>query len=160
MLNPQNLVSDKSPLRSLLRIIVVVILGFVIVGPLLGLAISSAFYQGDLLNDLASTNIQPGFLSAILTMQGVVTFIGLILFPIIHLTQLEHKSLGPLFPTATSRLVFILMLVAGIGLTFPISISPLAEWNMNIKFPEFMSGFEQWAKTGGRTPGKTDCSHY
>jgi len=146
MLNPQNLVSDKSPVRSLLRIIMVVTLGFVIVGPILGLAISSAFYQGDLLNDLTSSNFQPGFLSAILTMQGVVTFIGLILIPIIHLTRLEHKSLAPFFPRQ-QRLVFILMLVAGIGLTFPISISPLAEWNMNMKFPEFMSGFEQWAKT-------------
>lgn len=145
MLNPHNLVSDKSPLRSLLRIIMVVILGFIIVGPLLGLAISSAFYQGDLLGDLTSANIQPGFLRAILIMQGVVTFIGLILFPIIHLTQLEHKTISPFFPHQ-KQLAFILVLVAGIGLTFPISISPLAEWNMNIQFPEFMSGFESWAK--------------
>lgn len=145
MLNPQNLVSDKSPIRSLLRIIMVVILGFIIVGPILGLAISSAFYQGDLLSDLTSTNIQSGFLLAILTMQGVVTFIGLILFPIIHLTQLEHKSVGAFFP-GQKQLGFILILVAGIGLTFPISISPLAEWNMNFQFPEFMSGFEAWAK--------------
>jgi len=123
----------------------VVILGFIIVGPILGLAISSAFYQGDLLSDLTSTNFQPGFLLAILTMQGVVTLIGLILFPIIHLTQLEHKSVRAFFPSQ-KQLGFILILVAGIGLTFPISISPLAEWNMNFQFPEFMSGFEAWAK--------------
>ncbi len=145
MLNPKNLVSDKSPFRSLFRIIMVVILGFIIVGPLLGLAISSAFYQGDLLNDLSSSNIQPGFLHAILIMQGVVTFIGLILFPIIYITQLEHKSISPFFPRQ-KKLLFILILVAGIGLTFPISISPLAEWNININFPEFMNGFESWAK--------------
>ena len=144
MLTPQNLVSDKPPLRTLMRIVMIVILGFVIIGPLMGLAISSAFYQGDLLNDLQSTNVQPGFLSAILTMQGIVTFVGLILIPLIYLTRLEHKSLRPFFP-GQQQLVLILIIVAGIGITFPISISPLAEWNMNIKFPEFMSGFEQWA---------------
>lgn len=144
MLTPQNLVSDKPPLRSLLRIILIVMLGFVIVGPILGLAVSSAFYEGDLLNDLNTTDIKPGFLDAILMMQGIVTLIGLIVFPVIHLTRLEHKSLRPFFPRQ-QQIGLILILVAGIGLTFPVSISPLAEWNVNIKFPDFMSGFEQWA---------------
>lgn len=144
MLTPQNLVSDRPPLRTLLRIIMIVVLGFIIIGPLLGLAISSAFYEGDLLNDLQSANIQPGFLQAILTMQGIVTFVGLIVIPIIYLTSLEHKSLRPFFPRQ-QQLLLILIIVAGIGITFPISISPLAEWNMNIKFPEFMGGFERWA---------------
>jgi len=119
-------------------------LGFVIIGPILGLAVSSAFYQGDLLNDLQSTNIQPGFLQAILTMQGIVTLVGLIILPAIYLTRLEHKPLSPFFPRQ-QQILLILLIVAGIGVTFPISISPLAEWNMNIKFPEFMSGFERWA---------------
>jgi uncharacterized protein len=144
MLTPQNLVSDRPPFRTLIRIVMVVVLGFVIIGPILGLAVSSAFYQGDLLNDLQSTNIQPGFLQAILTMQGIVTLVGLIILPAIYLTRLEHKPLSPFFPRQ-QQILLILLIVAGIGVTFPISISPLAEWNMNIKFPEFMSGFERWA---------------
>jgi membrane protease YdiL (CAAX protease family) len=144
MLTPQNLVSDKTPLRSLLRIVLLVIVGFIIIGPLLGLVISSAFYTGDLLSDLQTTNIQPGFLQAILTMQGIVTFVGLIVFPILYITRLEHKSMLPFFPRQ-EQLGWVLIFVAGISLTFPVAISPVAEWNMNVKFPEFMSGFEQWA---------------
>lgn len=144
MLIPQNLVSDKPPFRSLLRIVLIVIVGFVIAGPVLGLAISSAFYQGNLLADLQSASPEPGFLEAILTMQGIVTLIGLIVFPVIYITRLEHKSLKPFFPSQP-QIIWILVIVAGIGLTFPISISPLAEWNMHIKFPEFLSGFERWA---------------
>jgi len=145
MFTPQNLVSDRPPFRSLLRITLSIILGFVIVGPILGLAASSALYEGDLLKDLENSAAgKPGFIEAILLMQGIVTFVGLIFFPIIHITQLEHKRLRPFFPTQPQTLL-ILIVVAGIGLTFPISLSPLAEWNMNLKFPEFMSGFENWA---------------
>ena len=38
------------------------------------------------------------------------------------------------------------MIVAGIGLIFPVAMSPLSEWNANLSFPDFMSGFERWAK--------------
>lgn len=144
MFTPPNLVSDRTPFRSLLRILLIVMLGFVIVGPLIGLAASSAFYEGDLLKDLANFSGQPGFVEAMLLMQGIVTFVGLICFPILHITRLEHKSLKPFFP-AQPQTLSMLLIVAIIGLAFPISISPLSEWNMNIKFPEFMSGFENWA---------------
>ena len=47
-----NLVSDRSPLVSLLIILLNVFLGFVVVGPVLGLGIASLFYDGNLLNDM------------------------------------------------------------------------------------------------------------
>jgi membrane protease YdiL (CAAX protease family) len=144
MITPSNLVSDKSPFRSLLHITVNVILGFVILGPLIGLAVSSAFYDGDLLQDLQSSTMKPGFAMAMLIMQGVVTFVGLILLPLIHVTQLEHKKLKPFFPDQRN-IVTLILVVACIAVTFPISISPLAEWNLNLKFPEFLSKFEEWA---------------
>jgi uncharacterized protein len=144
MFTPQNIVSDRPPFHSLLRIALNAVLGFVIVGPLLGLALASAIYEGDLLNDIQHMEPRPGFIEAMLFMQGIVTFVGLILFPVVHITQLEHKSLKPFFP-AQPKTFLMLLVVAAIGLTFPISISLVAEWNMNIKFPEFMSGFENWA---------------
>jgi len=144
MITPSNLVSDKSPFRSLLHITVNVILGFVILGPLIGLAVSSAFYDGDLLQDLQSSTMKPGFAMAMLIMQGVVTFVGLIFLPLIHVTQLEHKKLKPFFPDQ-QNIVTLILVVACIAVTFPISISPLAEWNLNLKFPEFLSKFEEWA---------------
>jgi hypothetical protein len=145
MSTPQNLVSDRPPLQSLVRISLNVVLGFVIVGPLLGYAVASGFYTGDLIQDLQDAGSGPGFLEAVLGMQAIVTFIGLIFFPVLHISVLEHKRLQPFFP-AVPQLAVALLIVAGVGLTFPISISPITEWNLNIKFPEFMAGFERWAQ--------------
>ncbi len=144
MLTPRNLVSDRPPLQSLVRITLNVVLGFVILGPIIGLTAADAIYDGDLLNDVQHMTMGPGFMEAMFLMQGTVTFVGLILLPVIHLTRLEHKSLAPFFPPQPKTWM-MLVVVAAIGIAFPTSISPLAEWNLNMKFPEFMSGFEEWA---------------
>ena len=144
MVTPLKLVSDKSPMRSLLMISLVVVLGFGIVGQLLGVLVADEIYQGDLLLDLQNYSLKAGGLEAILTMQGIVTFVGLILFPIIHITQVEQKSLKPFFPPQ-QKIGNLVLVVALVGMTFPIAISPLTEWNMNLKFPEFLKSFEDWA---------------
>jgi membrane protease YdiL (CAAX protease family) len=141
----QNLVSDKPPLGSLLLILLNVFLGFVIVGPVLGLAVSSLFYDGDLLKDIQSPEIHPDVIGPLLVTQSIATLVGLILFPGIQLLAIEHKKLSPFFPSQQKTLL-ILFLVALLGMTFIVSISPLAEWNMGWKFPEFMKGFETWAR--------------
>ncbi len=140
-----NLVSDRSPLASLLIILLNVFLGFVVVGPVLGLGIASLFYDGNLLNDIQTLDNRPGILVPLLVTQSVATFIGLIIFPILHIVAIEHKRIPPFFPPQHKPL-FVLFLVMAIGLTFMIAISPLVEWNMNIKFPEFLNGFERWAR--------------
>ena len=33
-----------------------------------------------------------------------------------------------------------------LGLTFIVAISPLAEWNMDMEFPNFLKGVESWAR--------------
>lgn len=137
-------VSDRPPFQSLLRILLTVAIGFIIVGPLIGLAIADAVYEGDLVADM-QTMVAPGLLTAILIMQATATLIGLIFFPVIYITSLENKSLSPLFPAQANLRVMIVM-VAAIGLLFPVSISPLTEWNMNMTFPDFMKGFEDWAR--------------
>ena len=140
-----NLVSDKTPLRSLLTILLNVVLGFVIVGPILGLGISSLFYDGNLLNDFQTPDQHPEAIRAILLTQSIATFVGLILFPAIHIAAIEHKSIASFFPSQQKTLL-ILILASLLGLSFIISISPLVEWNMNMKFPEFMKDFETWAR--------------
>jgi membrane protease YdiL (CAAX protease family) len=77
--------------------------------------------------------------------QGVVSFVSFILFPIIHISALEHKPLAPLFENR-SHLGQGLLLVVLLGIAFPLAISPLSEWNANLKFPEFMRGFGEWAR--------------
>ena len=140
-----NLVSDRSPLASLLIILLNVFLGFVVVGPVLGLGIASLFYEGNLLNDIQALDNRPGILVPLLVTQSVATFVGLIIFPILHIVAIEHKRIPPFFPPQHKPL-FALFLIMALGLTFMIAISPLVEWNMNIKFPEFLKGFERWAR--------------
>ena len=140
-----NLVSDRSPLASLLIILLNVFLGFVVVGPVLGLGIASLFYEGNLLNDIQALDNRPGILVPLLVTQSVATFMGLIIFPILHIVAIEHKRIPPFFPPQHKPL-FALFLIMALGLTFMIAISPLVEWNMNIKFPEFLKGFERWAR--------------
>jgi uncharacterized protein len=140
-----NLVSDRSPLASLLIILLNVFLGFVVVGPVLGLGMASLFYEGNLLNDIQTPDNRPGILIPLLVTQSVATLIGLIIFPILHIVAIEHKRIAPFFPPQHKPL-FVLFLIMALGLTFMIAISPLVEWNMNIKFPEFLRGFERWAR--------------
>src|SRR5688572_14658997 len=140
-----NLVSDRSPLLSLLLILLNVFLGFVLVGPMLGLGVASLFYDGNLLNDIQNPNDNPGIVLALLTTQSIATLVGLIIFPAIHIVSIEHKPISRFFPPQRKTL-FVLFLVMAVGLTFMIAISPLVEWNMNLKFPEFLKEFETWAR--------------
>ncbi len=144
MLTP-NLVSDRSPLRSLLTILLNVFIGFVIVGPVLGLAVASLFYEGELLSDMQNPDLHPGIVGPLLITQSIATLIGLIIFPLLHIAAIERKNINAFFPVQEKTAV-VLVLLMGLGLTFMISISPLVEWNINLKFPEFLKGFETWAR--------------
>jgi uncharacterized protein len=140
-----NLVSDRPPLASLLFILLNVFLGYALVGQVLGLEIASKVYDGNLLNDMVMGGNRPDMRAALLVMAVTGTFIGFIVFPMIHIMAIERKPIAPFFPPQR-RSLFVLLLVMVLGLTFIIAISPLTEWNMNLKFPDFLKGFENWAR--------------
>ena len=140
-----NLVSDRTPIRSILTILLNVFLGFVVAGPALGLAVASLFYDGNLINDIQNPENHPGIFLPLIITQSVATLVGLIIFPLLHLLTIERKKLEPFFP-AQANTPLILLLVIFLGLTFMISISPLVEWNMTVRFPEFLKDFEIWAR--------------
>ncbi len=146
MLQPQHLVSNKQPLLSLFNIFVNLVLGFVLIGPLLGLLAASAFYDGNLLQDLTTVKNTKELFYPMLIMQGIASFVGLIALPYLHLRTIEQKKLRPFFP-AQSRILFVLLITAFIALNFIISISPISEWNTHVTFPELLRGFEEWART-------------
>jgi len=137
-----NLVSDRSPLVSLLIILLNVFLG-VVVGQVLGIEMASLLYDGNLLNDIQSN--RPGIYVPLLIMLGSGTLIGFIIFPIIHLVAVERKNISPFFPRQ-HKIFITLFLVMAVGLTFIVTISPLVEWNMNMEFPDFLKGVESWAR--------------
>ena len=115
-----------------------------VVGPLLGVAVASDFYEGEFIKDLQNLSLKPNAFDAILILQGIGTLVSLIILPIIYITLLEHKSLRPFFPVQTN-LPTIILVVALLGIVFPIALSPIMVWNMNVKFPEFLRWFEEWA---------------
>lgn len=141
----ENLVSDKPPLRSLLNILINVFLAFFIIAPVLGLAISSLFYDGDLLRDFQNPGQNPAVIGPVLLTKSIATLIGLIVYPAIHIIIIERKHLSSFFPRQ-QKTFLIFFLTAFLGLTFIIAISPVVEWNMALKFPEFMKDFETWAR--------------
>ena len=138
-------ISDRTPAQSLLRISITIFTGFLLVGPFLGILLSAVVFDNSMESFMKSGNIDPAMAQPLIFVQGITTFIGLIVFPILHITRLEHKPLTPLVDNRM-HLNQVLLLVALLGLVFPLAISPLSEWNANVKFPEFMGGFERWAR--------------
>ena len=143
-----NLVSDRKPIISLLAILMNVFIGFVVLGPGIGLIVASFFYDGSLMNLIEATqdsNRHIEIKNQLLITQGIATLIGLILLPALHVRVLERKKISPFFPPQ-EKLLTSIMLVIGVGITFTVAISPLVEWNMNLTFPEYLKEFEIWAK--------------
>lgn len=143
-----NLVSDRKPIISLLAILMNVFIGFVVLGPGIGLIVASFFYDGSLMNLIEATqdsNRHIEIKNQLLITQGIATLIGLILLPALHVRVLERKKISPFFPPQ-EKLLTSIMLVLGVGITFTVAISPLVEWNMNLTFPEYLKEFEIWAK--------------
>ena len=142
---PVNLVSDRPPLISLLRILMIVLFGFVLVGPAIGLAVASLIYDGDLLQAMMDPANHPDIRDAVLLSQGIAASIGLIFLPWCYVHFIEHRSLTGFFKGEQNwplLVVTVLVAVAGLAL----AISPVVEWNANVEFPDWMSGFGRWAK--------------
>lgn len=142
----ENLVSDKPPLQSLLVTIVMFFLGFMVVGGIIGFMIAEPFYDGNLLTDMLSEEPGNDLFYPLLIVQGVTSFVGLIIFPFLQLRFLEHKSVAPFFQKQP-RFFLVAFVMAILAVNFMVAISPIAEWNATFDFPDFMNGFEEWARS-------------
>lgn len=146
MTEPQeSLVSDKPPLTSLLLIFAVVFIGFVVVGPMVGLTLIMTTYEGDLATEIQSNSPNPDSFYPFLIFQGIASFIGLVLLPVLYVRYAEQKPLTSFFRKETN-LPVILAIICLLGISFIIAISPITEWNMTFEFPESMKAFGNWAR--------------
>lgn len=143
---PNSLVSDKRPALSLLIIFLLVLLGFGIIGPLIGLQLSASFYDGDVINDLTTLKgtRNPNFFYATMVVQGMTTLLGLIVIPWLHL-RANQRQLQPFFPPAY-RLPMVLALVTLLVFNFILAMSPVVEWNATLRLPESLRWFEEMAR--------------
>jgi membrane protease YdiL (CAAX protease family) len=139
------LVSERHPVVSLLFIFLTVGIGFIFLGPAIGLALASPFYDGNLLADITRGEVNPEMFAALMLMQGTATFFGLILFPYLYVRFLEQKSPMRLFKNENDWIRLVVVLIA-VGVCFQLAISPIIEWNMNFRFPEYLNDFGNWAR--------------
>jgi uncharacterized protein len=135
------------PVVSILVTLVAVLIGFQLVGPMIGLVLSIPFYEGNIFEmteGMKNPTSQPEMRNVLFIMQGSGTLFGLIIIPAL-LLQKQKRPLPALF----RQRVYLLpvLIVALLVITFMIVNSIFIEWNQNIEFPRALEGFEKWAKS-------------
>lgn len=146
MTEPQeSLVSNKPPLTSLFLIFAVVFIGFVVVGPMVGMAIAMLVYDGDLLAEILNNSPGPNAFYPLMIVQGIASFIGLVMLPALYIRYTEQKLLAPFF-RKENNLPVVVAIICLLGVSFIVAISPIMEWNMTFEFPESMKAFGDWAR--------------
>lgn len=141
----ESLVSDKPPLTSVAIILAVVFIGFVVVGPMIGLVIAMPFYEGDFLIDLTTNQLKADAFVPLMLVQGITSFTGLVIMPMAYIRYMENRSINNFFPRNTN-LSYAIGMGCLIIVPFILAISPISEWNMNVEFPESLKSFGEWAR--------------
>ena len=141
----ENLTEPRSihPISSALIFILVVFLGFFVIGPLIGFFIAYPFYGGDfmqLATELMSGQPSERLKFPVLILQGSATAFGLIAIPMFSYSIFARQHIRNLF-SRSSVLVFGLIAASVIAFMFP--NSQIIEWNANLNYD---GAFWQWAK--------------
>lgn len=140
--------SQRPAWISVMLIFVVAMLGFVIIGPIIGFVLSMPFFEGDfmsLTSKLASPADYPELRIPLFIMQGCATLVGLIIIPSLYILGFEKKSVLVLVkdkPYYSKSLLLTGLIV----ILFMIPNSFFIEWNANLGMPDFLKEFEAWAR--------------
>lgn len=135
-----------NPFLSIFITLLVVLVGFQLIGPFIGFFAAIPFYSGTVLQmveDMKQPTEHPEMRVILMIMQGFGTLIGLILIPSLLLKR-QGISVTGFFRRPFYLQAFVLVVV--IVLSFIIVDSVIAVWNQNIQFPEWMASFERWAR--------------
>ncbi len=140
--------SKLSPSTLFALTFIVAGFGFVLVGPIIGFFIAIPFFEGsitDQLQKMADPASYPEFRLPLYIMQGAATLIGLGLLPSLFWFSVEHKGIRSWF---AGKKVDGLIIGATVLMTiaFMAVNSVFIDWNAHVHFPEFMKGFEGWAR--------------
>jgi uncharacterized protein len=137
----------RHPALSIILILLVVGLGFVVIGPLIGFFLSLPFYPGTmqtLIESFTNPVNDPNLKIPMYIMQGFATLVGLILAPAWLLTKYQ-TSLAGFFRAHQFEWIPVLVTVFVVVIFMAVN-SVFVEWNANFHFPEFARGFEEWAR--------------
>lgn len=145
--NEENPVSFLHPIVMIILVMTTVTIGFVLVGPMIGILASTPFYDGgivELTKALETPLESPEIRIPIYVLQGFATLIGLIVTPVVLLYAFKKSAFAffrdQQFYTTT---LFITPLIV---LSFMGINSFFVQWNADLHFPEFLRSFEEWAR--------------
>ncbi|MEP2773913.1 MAG: CPBP family intramembrane glutamic endopeptidase [Fulvivirga sp.] len=151
-----HLSDHRSSITTVFLVFVLSLIGFYVVGPGIGFLFALPFYEGSLLDfqsAFANPFENPSLKTPIYIIQGMATLTGTIVVPLLYLFVAEKKRVGIFFKKQVGLLPILLSGI--IVVTFMGVNSIVIDWNANISFPEFMSGFENWAKETEELAAKT-----
>lgn len=134
------------PVLSVLLILVLSASGFVL-GPFVAFYIYLPFYDGteqDLLAAFSDLENHPEIKLPLYGFQATATIIGMLVVPYFFLRS-RRRSLAEFFAKQKWDMIPVLLVCVTI-ITFTGLNSIVIEWNSNVHFPEFLHGFENWAR--------------
>ncbi len=138
---------DTHPLLVIFLTLVTVLIGFGIVGPLVGIMVAIPFYDGsltELVEAIQNPTAHPEIKIPLYIMQGCATFVGLIVGPSLLLLAIR-RSVTDFFKQDQFDIKPILLIILTVVVFVGVN-SFFIEWNSNITFPESLKGLEEWAR--------------
>ncbi len=128
--------------------LVLFLVGGLFVGQFFGLVLSFAFTDMTLndLMGLVSPPLTRDKWLPIMLIQGMGALGGFVVGGILHLNLVERFPLSKLF-TGRNTGIASLIIAAVLVISFMFVNTVFIEWNAGLSFPDFMKGFEEWAKT-------------
>ena len=126
-------------------LLMIALLGFFVIGPLLGalIAVAISGVSVDELKMVLNNPMNAGGRSLILALQAGAT-IGMAGLPYLYARYKYHLD-GRFYNMATMDIKAAILAML-ITFTFMIFNSVVIEWNMELTFPSFLQGFEKWAR--------------
>lgn len=138
---------ERHPVINLLIILLMVGLGFIVVGPIIGFFLALPFYDGsmtELVEAVQNPLDHPEVKVPLYIVQGSATFVGLVVAPAVFLAR-ERRSLADFFTSKGFDLTPIMITVFTVIIFMAVN-SIFIEWNAQFDFPDFAQEFERWAR--------------
>lgn len=128
-------VSDRPASISILRIMAMVIFGYIVMGNVVAMLVISVLYQGNLVEALADPLHHPDIRNIMLLAQGLASLVGLVFIPWYYLRAFERRTLSNFFGGFPSWQWVVVLSALVVALA--ISISPVAAWNAQVQLPDW-----------------------
>ncbi len=137
-----NLISDRPASISLLRILAMVLFGYVVMGNVVAMLVVGFLYEGNLIEAITKPLDHPEIRNILLVAQGLAGLVGLILIPWYYLRSFEGRSPAVLFGKMPSLIWVGILAIAVVA--FAIAISPVTQWNAEVHFPSWTGAFGEY----------------